>query len=201
MEYPKELIIATQNPNKCAEMLTILSGSGIRVRTLADFPEADVEVEETGATFQENAELKATAACRATGRVCIADDGGLIVDALNGQPGLYSKRFLGEETSFPDKMTRIIDLLADVPESERTCRFFCAVAIAVPDGRIIHCEGACEGKIAYAMQGSNGFGYDPIVIVDGVGRHMAELTPAEKHHVSHRGKALACAWTGCACPV
>ena len=171
-------------------MLSILSDSGILVRSLAEFPVADVEVEETGATFQENAVLKARAAMSLTGRVCIADDGGLIIDALDGQPGLHSKRFLGEGTSFPDKMAHILDLMKNVSDENRTCRFYCAVAIAVPDGRIIHCEGACEGHIGYEMKGLNGFGYDPIVIVNAVGKHMAELTPDEKHKVSHRGKAL-----------
>ncbi|MEP6754672.1 MAG: RdgB/HAM1 family non-canonical purine NTP pyrophosphatase [Chthonomonadales bacterium] len=193
MSYPREIVVATRNPKKGGEMVAILGATNIKVRTLAEFPEADIEVEETGSTFAENAELKARSAMELTGRVCIADDGGLIIDALGGQPGLHSKRFLGEDTSFPDKMAHILKLMQDVSEADRTCRFFCAVSIAVPNGRIIQCEGACEAHIGHEMRGTNGFGYDPIVVVNAVGKHMAELTPEEKHKISHRGKALACA--------
>src|SRR4051812_29261441 len=104
MDYPREIVVATGNPKKGSEMQEILRDTGLRIRTLAEFPDADDEVPETGSTFAENAEIKVRAAVSATGLVCIADDGGLVIDALGGQPGLHSKRFMGEETSFPDKM-------------------------------------------------------------------------------------------------
>jgi XTP/dITP diphosphohydrolase len=170
-----------------------LAGTGIEILTLADFPDVDPDVEETGSTFAENAEIKARAAAAATQRVCIADDGGLVIDALGGAPGVHSKRFLGAETAFPEKMARILEMMEGVEEPKRACRFVCAVAICAPDGRLFECSGVCEGRIGHEMRGGFGFGYDPIVVVDAVGKHMAELRPEENHAVSHRGKALACA--------
>jgi XTP/dITP diphosphohydrolase len=193
MTYPRQLVIATGNRKKGVEMAAILGGAGLEILTLADFPDADAEVEETGATYMENAEMKARAAAQATGRVCIADDAGLEIDAFGGAPGLYSKRFMGEETPFPEKMAGILERMKDVPEEARGCRFNCAVAIATPDGRVFHCRGVCEGRVAREMRGSYGFGYDPIFYLPELGRHMAELPPEEKHRISHRGKALACA--------
>lgn len=174
-------------------MATILADTGLRILTLADFPDVDAEIEETGTTYRENAELKARAAAQATNRICIADDAGLEIDALGGQPGLHSRRFLGEETPFPEKMAHILQLLRDVPDERRGCRFRCAVAIATPDGRCFHCEGICEGRVAREQRGTYGFGYDPIFYLPELGKHMAELPPEEKHRISHRGKALACA--------
>ena len=121
----------------------------------------------------------------------IADDGGLVIDALNGSPGVKSHRFLGEDTPFTVKMERILDMMRDVPDEQRTCRFQCVVAIASSDGSRQEFTGICEGRVAHELKGEHGFGYDPIVIVSGVGKHMAELTPDEKHKISHRGKALA----------
>lgn len=190
---PRELVIATGNRKKCVEMAAILAPFGVPMRTLADFPGVAAEVDETGATYMENAELKARAAAAATGRPSIADDAGLEIDALDGRPGLYSKRFLGEETPFREKMRRILAMLADVPDEERGCRFHCAVAIAHPDGRLWRCTGVCEGRVARETRGGHGFGYDPIFLLPERGRHMAELAPEEKHRISHRGKALACA--------
>ncbi len=195
MTYPRTLVIVTGNAKKGAEMIAILGAalaeSDIQILTLADFPNADADVEETGSTFAENAAIKARAAVAAAQRVCIADDGGLAIDALGGQPGLRSKRFMGEETPFPEKMTRILSLMESVPEVERTCRFHCAVAVCTPDGRIYECSGVCEGRIAREMRGEFGFGYDPIVYLPELDRHMAELRAEEKHRISHRGKALA----------
>lgn len=190
---PRELVIATGNRKKGVEMATILAPLGLSILTLADFPGVCAEVEETGATYAENAELKARAAAEATRRVAIADDAGLEIDALGGQPGIYSRRFLGEETPFPEKMARIIEMLSDVPDDARGCRFRCSVVIAVPGGASHFCAGVCEGRVAREMRGEYGFGYDPIFYLPELGRHMAELPPAEKHRISHRGKALACA--------
>ena len=194
MSYPRTLLVATTNARKGAEMAQILAAAdlGVTLLTLADFPDAP-PVAETGDTFLENARLKAEAAAAYSGLVSIADDGGLIVDALGGQPGVQSHRFLGAATPFPEKMARILETMRDVPEPERACRFQCAVVIATPDGRTFDCMGVCAGRVAYEMRGSYGFGYDPIFLLPELGRHMAELLPEEKHRVSHRGKALACA--------
>ncbi len=192
MSPSKSLLIATTNRKKAGEMVQIITGVGLDVTllTLADFPDAPV-VEETGATFVENARLKALAGVHHTGLICIADDGGLVIDALDGQPGVHSHRFLGEHTSFVEKMERILELLRATPDAERTCRFRCAVTIATPEGRIFDSEGVCEGRIAHEMRGEHGFGYDPIFLLPERGKHMAELAPEEKHAISHRGKALA----------
>src|SRR5437867_216832 len=123
------LVIATGNRAKGREMADILAETGLESKTLADFPGIDADVDETGTTYAANAELKAVAAVRATGHVCIADDAGLEIDALGGEPGLRSRRFLGESTPFPAKMERILEMMMDIPESERSCRFQCAVAI------------------------------------------------------------------------
>jgi XTP/dITP diphosphohydrolase len=194
MSIPRKLLIATTNLKKGGEMIQILSAAnlGVEIVTLADFPDAP-PVEETGTTFMENAHLKAESAVRHTGLVSIADDGGLEIDALGGQPGVQSHRFLGENTSFPEKMTQILAMMQDVPEAERTCRFRCAVVIATPDGRAFECQGVCEGRVAHTMRGTYGFGYDPFFWLPEQGRHMAELPPEEKHKISHRGKALDCA--------
>ena len=194
MAIPRKLLVATTNVKKGGEMVQILgeAGLGLEIVTLADFPDAP-PVDETGETFMENAYLKARAAVALTGLISIADDGGLCIDALGGAPGVKSHRFLGETTPFPVKMTRILEMLQDVPDSERTCRFQCAVVIATPEGATYECLGTCEGRIAHEMRGSLGFGYDPLVFLPELGRHMAELLPAEKHQISHRGKALACA--------
>jgi XTP/dITP diphosphohydrolase len=191
---PARLLVATTNVKKGGEMVAILSGAGlgIEIVTLADFPPAP-PVEETGDTFMANAHLKAAAAVMQTGLVSIADDGGLVIDALEGAPGVRSHRFLGEETPFTEKMARILELLRDVPAADRTCRFQCAVVIATPQGELYECLGTCEGQVAHELRGSHGFGYDPIVLLPQLGRHMAELPPEEKHRISHRGRALACA--------
>jgi XTP/dITP diphosphohydrolase len=195
MDYTRQLVVATGNRKKGGEMVAILAealaGKGVEILTLADFPDVDDDVEETGMTFAENAAIKARAAAAATGRVCIADDGGLVIDALGGEPGIHSKRFLGAETAFPEKMGRILEMMTGVEEADRRCRFVCAVAICTPDGRLFECCGACEGRIGHEMRGEFGFGYDPIVFIPEAGKQMAELLPEQKHRISHRGKALA----------
>ncbi len=192
MTFERKLLIATTNVKKGGEMAEILRAAdlGIEFTTLAAYPDAP-EVDETGDTFLANAYLKAAAAIELADLVSIADDGGLCIDALDGQPGVYSHRFLGIDTSFPDKMKQILEMMKEVPEEQRTCRFQCAVVVATPDGRRFDCMGICEGRIGYEMRGDHGFGYDPIFLLPEIGRHMAELSPEEKHRVSHRGKALA----------
>ena len=194
MSYPRKLVIATRNVKKRGEMAQILGAAGLDMEllTLDDFPDAP-DVEETGETFMDNAHLKANAAVKATGLVAIADDGGLCIDALDGQPGVKSHRFLGENTPFTEKMAKILEMMKDVPEEARTCRFQSAVVIAAPDGRTAECLGVCEGRVGWEQGGTFGFGYDPIFFLPALGKRMAELPPEEKHRISHRGRSLACA--------
>ncbi len=188
----KPLVIATHNRKKAGEMLTILSAAlpDRRLLTLADFPNAP-EPEETGPSYEINALIKARSAVAATGEECLADDAGLEVDALDGAPGVFSKRFGGEDLSFPQKMERLLGMMKDVPDSGRTARFRCWVALVTPEETEQTFEGICEGRIATEPSGSGGFGYDPIFYLPELGRTMADLTPGEKHAVSHRGIVLA----------
>lgn len=192
LPQPVRVVLATRNAKKGIEMAQLLAGPKWQLLTLLDWPDPCPDVEETGCTYEENALLKAHAAARATGCLSVADDAGLEIDALDGQPGVHSHRFLGEDTPFPEKMAKILRLLEGAPEDARGCRFRAAVAIAAPSGEQQVCHGVCEGRIAHEMRGSNGFGYDPIFYVPSLGRHMAELTPDEKHAISHRGQALSC---------
>jgi XTP/dITP diphosphohydrolase len=176
-------------------MNTILAARfpDLELLTLADFPGAP-EPEETGSTYAENAAIKSASAAKFTGEWSLADDAGLEIDALDGAPGLYSKRFGGEELPFPEKMAKIMGMLAETPDEARTARFRCCVALTPPPGvegdtRIL--ESTCEGRIARTPSGGGGFGYDPIFLPDDApGRTMADLTAAEKHAISHRGKVL-----------
>jgi XTP/dITP diphosphohydrolase len=189
------LVIATFNAKKAVEMATILSNRfpGLEVRTLADFPGAP-EPEETGTTYRENAAIKAISAAEFTRKICVADDAGLEIDALGGEPGLFSRRFAGEETPFPEKMAIILDRMKDLADGERTARFRCVVAVARADsaGEILvdEFDATCEGRIAREMKGHGGFGYDPIFLPDDATCAMAELSPEEKQAISHRGKVL-----------
>ena len=173
---------------KREELQRIIAPLGINV--LLDY-EAGVflnEVEETGSDFEENAMLKALSGCADSGMPTIADDSGLCIDALDGAPGVYSARYMGEDTPYPEKMDKIIDLLADTPDEKRTARFVSAVACCFPDGRRFTVRGVCEGKIGFERRGENGFGYDPFFMVGD--KSFAELDAAEKDAISHRGNAL-----------
>lgn len=184
------IVIATHNPKKAGEMRQILweRYPGLEWVTLADFESAP-EPDESGETYAENATIKAESAARFTGLWSVADDAGLEVDALGGQPGLHSKRFAGEDTPFPEKMGRILGALRESPDGARGARFRCCVALAIPGEATRVFEATCEGSIAQAPLGAGGFGYDPIFLLP-EGRTMAQLTPVEKHAVSHRGKVL-----------
>ena len=184
------IVLATRNAGKIREMRAILADLPVRVESLAEHPQVP-EVEETGATFAEKAELKARAVAAATGRVAVADDSGLVVDALDGAPGVYSSRFAGPDASDEEKNEKVLALMRDVPEEQRTARFVAAIAVARPDGTVRTVTGACEGSIAHAPRGEQGFGYDPIFRVAGTGRTMAELPAVEKNRISHRAHALA----------
>lgn len=152
-----------------------------------------VEIDENGKTFEENAKIKAqtVAGCTDGGTIVLADDSGLEVDALNGEPGVYSARYMGEDTSYRIKNQSLVDRLEGVPVEKRTARFVCVIAAAFPDGTVCTTKGTIEGKIGYEERGENGFGYDPIFYLPDMSRTTAELSPEEKNAVSHRGKALA----------
>ncbi len=189
-----KLVIATHNVKKGGEMVTILSRRfpDWEFFTLADFPNAP-EPDETGTTYRENAEIKARSAVEATGLLSIADDAGLEIDALDGAPGLFSKRFAGENLPFPEKMALILSLLAEKSPEERSARFRCAVCVGVPSDtstNFTHFEATCEGRIYDNQSGSGGFGYDPIFFLPELGCTMADLTAEQKHAISHRGKVL-----------
>lgn len=183
-----KLIVASGNAHKREEIGRILTPLGI---TVASPEEAGLNldsVEETGSTFAENARIKALALYQSSGFGVVADDSGLCVDALDGRPGVFSARYLGENTSYPEKMRGLLAELEHTPDDRRTARFVSAVCCVLPDGGLLECEGVCEGSISYAPHGSGGFGYDPIFLVGG--KSFAELTPEEKDAMSHRGRAL-----------
>lgn len=181
-------IIATNNPKKLVELSRILNPLGIRALSAKEAGVSLEEVEETGKTFEENARLKAQAALQKTGMPAVADDSGLMVDALNGEPGVYSARYGGEGASDAQKNEKLLKNMENVPQEKRTARFVSAVCCLFPDGREIMVRGECEGSIAYAPKGEGGFGYDPVFLVGQ--RSYAELAPEEKDAVSHRGRAL-----------
>lgn len=178
-------VIATHNAKKLKELKRILEPLGFDAVIREDLP----EVEETGTTFAENALLKAESACKITGMPAIADDSGLVVDALGGAPGVYSARYAGEGATDRQRYEKLLEELREVPTEQRTARFVSAVCCVFPDGKIITAEGACEGIIAFEPKGEGGFGYDPIFLVGE--RSYAEMTAEEKDSISHRGRALA----------
>ena len=182
-----KFILASQNQHKLVEMQNILSAHGVEVVLQSELG-LHVEVEETGATFAENAMLKAKAVMAASGLPAIADDSGVCVDALNGAPGVYSARYGGPEL---DDVGRYRLLLENMRGArDRTAHFTSAIACAFPNGDTIEAEGICPGMIAYAPQGDGGFGYDPLFFLPQLRKTYAQLTPEEKAAVSHRGKAL-----------
>jgi len=185
----KEVIIATKNPGKAREFEHIFSSREITVLTLLDFPEIP-EVDETGTTFEENAALKAEAVSKALGKMVIGDDSGLIVDALEGRPGIYSARYAGEPKNDERNTDKVLSELEGTPEEKRSARFYCALAVAVPGQETITVSGTCEGRILEERRGSNGFGYDPVFYVPEKGLAMAELSSDEKNKISHRANAL-----------
>lgn len=186
----KKIIVATGNEGKMKEIREILRGEEIQFASLRDEQLQDVEIIEDGTTFEENAIIKARAVSDLTGQMVLADDSGLEVDYLGKAPGIYSARYMGEDTPYTVKNNHIIEQLQGVEGSDRSARFVCAIACAFPDGRNITVRGVIEGQIGYEERGEHGFGYDPIFYVPEFGCTTAELPPEEKNRVSHRGKAL-----------
>lgn len=183
-------VIATKNQHKVMEILPVLEPLGVqKIFTLNDYPEIH-NIEETGTTFEENALIKARAVCTHTGLPSLADDSGLEIDALNGEPGVYSARYGGPGLDDTDRNQLVLNKMADVPDSERSGRFTCVMALAFPDGRIYTRTGSCEGVITRESQGKYGFGYDPIFYLEEHGKTMAELPLSEKNRISHRARAL-----------
>ncbi len=182
------LLIATHNRGKLIEYRDLFAGLSLELVTLDDIGIGD-DVPETGATFAENARAKAMAYARASGLLTLADDSGLEVDALGGEPGVQSKRYAGANQSDAERNAFLLAKLREVPAGARAARFRCAIAIASPRGEVWETDGTCEGEIAFEPRGTNGFGYDPIFQIAGRGVRMAELTTAEKNRVSHRARA------------
>lgn len=183
------LVVATRNQKKLKELQELLADMPVTIRLISEFPDAP-EVEETGQTFAENAELKARSAAESTGHIALADDSGLEIDALGGKPGVMSNRFAGPDASDQDKYMLILNLMDCIPDEHRSARFRAAVAIATPQGEVVVVEGKCEGVIAHEPSGEGGFGYDPIFYIPELGKTMAQLDSDEKNRISHRGEAL-----------
>lgn len=185
----KRLIFATGNEGKMKEIKMILSDLGYEILSLKDI-EFEGNIEENGKTFEENAIIKAKAIMELTHEMVMADDSGLEIDYLNGEPGLHSARFMGENTPYTIKNNHIIHLLRNAKKEERTARFVSVIACAFPDGEVLTAEGVIEGTIAYEEKGENGFGYDSIFYVPEFQCTTAELSLGQKNQISHRGKAL-----------
>ena len=185
----KKIIFATGNAGKMKEIREILKDLDAEVLSMK---EAGVEAEivEDGKTFEENALIKAKTVCKLTGEIALADDSGLEIDYLNKEPGIYSARYMGEDTSYRIKNANLIQRLEGVPDEKRTARFVCAIAAAFPDGTVKTVRASMEGRIGYEERGTNGFGYDPIFYLPEYGCSSAEISMEEKNKISHRGKAL-----------
>lgn len=185
----KKVIFATGNQGKMKEIREILGDLDIELLSLKDAG-IHADIVEDGKTFEENAQIKARTICNLTGEIVLADDSGLEIDYLNKEPGIYSARYMGEDTSYHIKNEKLIERLEGVPDEKRTARFVCAIAAAFPDGTMKTVRATMEGRIGYKESGENGFGYDPIFYLPEYGCTSAELSMEEKNKISHRGKAL-----------
>ena len=183
------IIFATGNEGKMREIRVLLADLGLPVLSMKEAG-AEPEIVEDGATFGENAEIKARAVWNLTGDIVLADDSGLVVDHLGGEPGIYSARYMGEDTSYEIKNRNIIDRLKHAAGQERSARFVCNIAAVLPGGQVLHTEETMEGLIADEPAGQGGFGYDPILYLPAYGMTSAEISMEEKNKISHRGKAL-----------
>jgi len=185
-----KLLIATNNSGKVREFQELLQGLPYTLTTPGELG-LKLDIEENGTTYRDNARLKAVAFAKASGLLTLADDSGLEVDALNGEPGIRSSRYAGEGATDSQRVNFLLNKLIKVPEEQRTGRFRCVIALARPDGRIEYCEGTCEGLLTLAPRGEEGFGYDPIFYFPELKRTMAELTSEVKNRISHRARAAA----------
>ena len=182
-----KFVLASANPGKIREMREILTELGLEVTTREELG-IDIDVEETGATFFENALLKAEAICAASGLPAIADDSGIMADALGGAPGVYSSSYGGERLSDSERCDFLLEKLEN--REQRGAKYVCSIICKFPDGEVLAAEGECRGEITTSPRGPGGFGYDPVFMIQGTGKTMAELSKEEKNAVSHRGKAL-----------
>ena len=184
-----KIVFATGNQGKMREIKAIMADMDVEVVSMKEAGIC-VDIEEDGATFEENALIKARAIAKETDAIVLADDSGLEIDFLDKAPGVLSARYMGEDTPYEVKNAHILDLLKDVPGSERSARFVCSIAAVFPDGREFTTYATIEGEIGHKIAGENGFGYDPIFFVPEFGKTTAELSAEEKNEISHRGKAL-----------
>jgi XTP/dITP diphosphohydrolase len=184
-----DVVIATRNQNKIDEIAQILQGKNFRIISMQDIKDLP-EIIEDGLTFEENARKKALSIAKLTGRVTMADDSGLVVDALNGRPGVISARYSGEDATPQKNNLKLLEELEGVPVKKRTARFVCVIAVARPSGKISVAEGRCEGLIAKELRGEEGFGYDPLFVIPEHNKTFAELGSAVKNKISHRAIAL-----------
>jgi XTP/dITP diphosphohydrolase len=190
MSEHTELLVATNNKGKVGELSQLLSDFPLRLRLLGEFPDIE-EAEETGETFAENAAIKALHYSARAGLLTLSDDSGLVVDALDGAPGVRSARYAGREATYAERMSKLIGELDATGDSERRARFVCVIAVADPSAGTLHTfEGECRGRIARAPRGAGGFGYDPLFIPDGHDQTFGELPAEVKHTLSHRALAL-----------
>ena len=185
----RELVLATRNRHKGEELAALLGGLGIMIRTLDEFPDAP-EVVEDGDTCEANAIKKARTIAEFTGLPAVADDTGLVVDALDGRPGIYAARYAGEDATYDDNCRKLLLELRGVPRERRTARFLTVAAIALPSGEIRVAQGILEGEIAEEASGTLGFGYDPVFLIPELGKTLAELSADQKNAISHRAKAF-----------
>ncbi len=185
----EKIVFATGNAGKMREIRMILADADVEVLFMKDAG-IDPDIVENGSTFAENALIKARACAKLTGMMALADDSGLVVDYLNGEPGIYSARYMGENTSYHIKNHNLIERLDGVPDEKRTARFVCAIAAVLPDGTELVTEGTMEGRIGYEEKGENGFGFDPVFYVPEYGLTSAQMDAEQKNAASHRGKAL-----------
>ena len=184
-----KIIFATGNEGKMKEVRMILKDLGLPVLSMKEAG-VQADIVEDGTTFEENAKIKAVAVQKLTGALVLADDSGLEIDYLNKEPGIYSARYMGEDTPYSVKNANLISRLAGVPDEQRTARFVCAIAAAFPDGEVLTTRGTIVGIIGYEERGENGFGSDPIFYLPEYKKSTAELSPEEKNALSHRGRAL-----------
>lgn len=185
----KKIVFATGNQDKLKEIRMILADLDVEIVSMKE-EGVSIDIEENGTTFEENAVIKAKAVAECTNAIVLADDSGLEIDYLNKEPGIYSARYMGEDTSYEIKNQNLLDRLSGVPKEERTARFVCAIAAVLPDKEVIVKRETIEGYIGYEPAGENGFGYDPIFYVDEYNCSTAQLPVEKKNELSHRGKAL-----------